>query len=63
MDHGRENDGPRSDEEVEELQESAKEMGVDDADERPPEEVVEEVRHAQADDGISPSEWEGEDGD
>ena len=51
--------------EVDDLRESAKEMGVEDADERDPDEVVEEVRKVQADSETSPSEWreKGEDQD
>lgn len=50
-------DRPNNDQDVEDLRDSATEMGVDDADERDPDEVVDEVRHAQADSETSPSEW------
>ena len=43
--------------EVEDLRESAKEMGVEDADRREPDEIIDEVREAQADSETSPSEW------
>ena len=43
--------------EVQDLRESAKELGVEDADERDPDEIVEEVRTTQSDSETSPSEW------
>lgn len=46
-----------SESEVQDLRESAKEMGVEDVDRREPEEIVDEVREAQADSEASPSEW------
>ncbi len=51
-------DRPRTDEEVEELRDAAKSMGVDDADRRDPDEVVDAVRRTQADSETSPSEWQ-----
>ena len=61
MTQNHDDDRPDSEEEVQDLQESAKEMGVEDADERSPDEIVEKVRDTQADDQISPSEWETKD--
>lgn len=51
-----EDDRPTTEREREELEESAEEMGVR-TDDRDPDEIVEEVRHAQADSETSPSEW------
>lgn len=51
----------RRDDEIDDLRESAKEMGVDDADERDPDEIVEEVRTTQSDSETSPSEWRQKD--
>ncbi|HUG83004.1 MAG TPA: hypothetical protein VMM13_00485 [Euzebya sp.] len=53
-------DTPKDPHEVEELRESAKSMGVEDADRKDPDEVVEDVRHTQADSETSPSGWEAE---
>lgn len=64
MTNPRSRDGqPPTDPEVEELRNSAVEMGVEDAEERDPDEVVKAVRHAQADSEVSPSEWREKDGD
>ena len=54
-----------NDSELDDLRESAKDMGVDDADQRDADEIVDEVREAQADSETSPSEWrqKGEDQD
>ena len=52
-----------SEEEAEELRDSAASMGVDDADDRDPDDIVDEVRHAQADSEVSPSEWKVKDDD
>lgn len=51
---------PESADEVEDLRESAKSMGVEDADDKNPEEIVEEVRHTQTDSQSSPSGWKAE---
>lgn len=51
---------PQSNDEVEDLRESAKSMGVDDADDKDPDEIVEEVRHTQTDSESSPSGWKAD---
>lgn len=45
---------------VEELRESAGAMGVDDADRKDPDEIVDEVRHGKSDSETSPSGWKAE---
>jgi hypothetical protein len=47
-------------EDVEDLRESAKAIGVEDADQKSPEEVVDAVRHEQADSETSPSRWKAD---
>ena len=51
---------PKDDQQVEELRESAKSMGVDDAGRKDPDEVVEAVQHTQTDSESSPSGWKAE---
>lgn len=51
---------PRDDEQAEELKDSAKSMGVEDADDKAPEEVVDAVRHTQTDSETSPSGWKAD---
>jgi hypothetical protein len=60
--HDPERDDPQQPDEqdVEDLRESAKAIGVEDADERSPEEVVDAVRHEQADSETSPSRWKAD---
>ncbi|WP_370327490.1 hypothetical protein [Euzebya sp.] len=53
-------DRPTDEREVEELRESAKSMGVEDADQKDPDEVVEAVQHTQTDSETSPSGWKAE---
>lgn len=56
----REAQDDHGDREVEELKESAKAMGVEDADRKDPEQVVEDVQHTQTDSESSPSGWKAE---
>ncbi|CAN5275450.1 hypothetical protein BH23ACT9_BH23ACT9_31240 [soil metagenome] len=52
-----EQDRPKDDEQVEELRESAETMGVEDVEEKDPDQIVDEVRHGKADSETSPSGW------
>lgn len=49
-------DRPQDEREQHDLEESAEAIGVDPSG-KDPDEIVEEVRHAQADSESSPSEW------
>ena len=54
-------DGENANEkDIEELRESAAQMGVRDADEKDPDEIVDEVRHGKSDSETSPSGWKAE---
>ena len=58
------NEKPAQDEatdaDVQQLRESAESMGVEGADRKDADELVEETRHAQADSESSPSGWKAE---
>jgi hypothetical protein len=51
---------PEDEQEMKDLQESAKSMGVDDVESKDADEIVEEVRHTQTDSESSPSGWKAE---
>jgi hypothetical protein len=53
-------DQQHDDQDEQELRESAESMGVQDADRKDPDELVEEARHAQTDSEASPSGWKAE---
>jgi hypothetical protein len=50
-------DQPRNEQEVEELREAAKEMGVEDADRKDAEELVHDAQEEGADSASSPTQW------
>lgn len=53
-------DKPKDEQEMKDLQESAKSMGVQDVEEKDADEIVEDVRHTQTDSESSPSGWKAE---
>jgi hypothetical protein len=53
-------DQPQDEREDRDLKDSAKSIGVEDADRMDPEEVVDAVQHTQTDSESSPSGWKAE---